>query len=78
MYKYCNEILKHRLLASGLEPSINWYPARCSRPLSQPALMSKNEKSILIYYTESYHQSLLKLQSKTVIPTYKNFVHKRF
>ena len=78
MYRYCNEILKHNLPPSGLEPSINWIPARRFRPLSQPTLKSIIEKSILIYYTESYHQSLLKLQSKTVIPTYKNFVHKRF
>ena len=78
MYKYCNEILKHRLPAPGLEPSINWSPARRSRPLSQLTLIWILGKSISIYYTESYHQSLLKLQSKFILPTHENFVHKRF
>ena len=35
MYNYCKEILKRGLPAPGLEPSIDWLPARRFSPLSQ-------------------------------------------
>ena len=37
-----------------------------------------NRKSTLIYYSESYHQSLLKLQAKTIVLTGANLVHDSF
>jgi len=38
----------------------------------------QNEKKTLIYYSESYHHSLLKLQAKTIVLTGANLVHDSF
>ena len=78
MYKIFKKILKHILAKPGLELSIIWLPARCLRPLGNINLIVGEGKKHIIYYSESYHQSLLKLQAKTIVLTGANLVHDSF
>ena len=67
MYKNFQKILKYILAA-----------ARCLRPLGHINLVSGEGESPIAYYSESYHQSLLKLQAKTIVLTGANLVHDSF
>ena len=78
MYKNFKKILKYILVMPGLELSIIWLPARCLRPLGHINLVSVEGEKPLIYYSESYHQSLLKLHAKTIVLTGANLVHNSF
>ena len=78
MYKTFQKILKYILATPGLELSIFWLPARCLRPLGHINLFIGEGKKPVIYYSESYHQSLLKLQAKTIVLTGANLVHDSF
>ena len=78
MYKTFQKILKYILVTSGLELLIIWLPARCLRPLGHINFVIEVGKKTLIYYSESYHQSLLKLQTKTIVLTGANLVHDSF
>ena len=78
MYKNFQKILKCILATPGLELLINWLPARCLRPLGHINLVVRDGEKPIIYYSESYHQSLLKLQAKTIVLTGANLVHDSF
>ena len=62
----------------GLELVIIWLPARCPRPLGHINLIGGKRGKPKIYYSESYHQSLLKLQAKALILNDANHVYNRF
>ena len=78
MYKNFKKILKHILAMSGLELLIFWLPARCIRPLGHTNLYLWEREKLIIYCSESCHQSLLKLQAKTIVLTSTNLVHDSF
>ena len=66
------------LTMPGLELPNIWLSARCPRPLGHINLVLEEGKKPLIYYSESYHQSLLKLQAKTIVLTGANLFHDSF
>ena len=72
MYKNYQEILKHNLVTAGLEPFIIWLSASRLRPLGHIHLFFQEGKIPLICCFESYCQSLLKLQAKTLVLTDAN------
>ena len=74
MYKKFSKNLKYILAMPGLELSI----IRCLRPLGHINLNRREGEKPLIYYSESYHQSLLKLKAKTIVLTGANLVHDSF
>ena len=76
--KTFQKILKYSLATPGLELSNIWLPAWCLRPLGHINLVAGEGEKPLIYYSESYHQSLLKLQAKTIVLTGANLVHDSF
>ena len=78
IYKNFQKILKYNLAKIGLELSIFWLPTGCLRPLGHINLVAWGGEKPLIYYSESYHQSLLKLQAKTIVLTSANLVHDSF
>ena len=78
MYNNFQKILKYNLATLGLVLSIIWLPATCLRPLGHINLVVIKGEKPLIYYSESYHQSLLKLQAKTTVLTGANLVHDSF
>ena len=78
MYKNFQKILKYILAVTGLELSNILLPDRCLRPLGHINLVVGRGGKPLIYYSESYHQSLLKLQTKTIVLTGANLVHDSF
>ena len=74
MYKYCNQILKHVLPTTGLEPSSICLSARRPRLLGQSYLPIMTLEIKINIPKESYYQTLLKLQAIT----YKTYFVKDF
>ena len=78
MYRNFERILNYNLVLAGLELLIIWLPARSHRSLDHNNLVLREGEKPIIYHSESYHESLLKLQPKTIVLTGANLVHDSF